>query len=428
MISEERVAELIRTSVDAIPVKAPPPATLRARAAARRRRGPERAARMWPVALAAAAVATVLAATVALPGPSTAPGEESTTYRLPRVLAGAAGVTTTVAQDPPGRAIALFAQGGHYIVLATDGVTYRRFDDQNGAALLSPDGLTVVLTNPSRTTEQADVVDLRTGQAQRYSFEPPLALRPLAWSPDNRRVAFATQATATEKGAGPAGVSVLDLDTRRFVQVADPRPDTGNGLVQAAFAATGSAVLASAGAEDGCTLRLYQVDPPKPAEPVTVNGPVERCREVVTLGLNTLSTSLLIAAGERYGNIWRLNFRGDWLGQNGAVPSSMPLSSGDRLLGWNGGDGVYLTLGNGVAEFSLTGNGFDRMLSFPTGSDGLTDFQFATDLVPESTVFDVDAGGWPWSLRRTAAVAFLLLVAAANVLVLRRARTRRAYG
>ncbi|GIF65303.1 hypothetical protein Ais01nite_33380 [Asanoa ishikariensis] len=427
MISEERVAELIRTAVDAVPVEPPPPATFRARATARRR-DRRRAGRIWPAALAAAAVvATVMVATVTLPGPSTVPGEESTTYRLPRELAGSSSATTPVSQDPPGRAIALFNQGGHHVVLATDGVTYRRLDlaDQLGAALLSPDGLTVIVSDPARTTPHVEVVDLRTGQAQRFSFDPPLAVRPLAWSPNGRRVAFATQVSPTGNSAGPAGVSVLDLDSRRFVQVAEPRPGTAGGLVQAAFIAAGSAVLASAGAEDGCTLRVYQVDPPKPAEPVSVDGPVERCREVVTLAVHPLDTATLVAVGERYGNILRLNFRGDWLAQTRTTPPSIPLSSGDRLLGWSGRDRLYATLGSSVEEFTLEG-GYDRVLRFPAVSDGpdlVTAFQLATDLMPETTVSDLSSGGWPWSLRRSAAVAFLLLVVTAAVLVIRRRRT-----
>ncbi|GIF75619.1 hypothetical protein [Asanoa siamensis] len=427
MIPEHRVADLVRAAVDAIPVVQPPSAALKARAVGRRR-----PARTWsPVLVAAAVGATVLAAAVALPGRPATPGAGEPTYRLPRELAGVSSRTATVAQDPPGRSIALFTERGEQVVLATDGVTYRKLD-AGGTALLSPDGLAVVVSDPARATGEADVVDLRTGRAQRYAAGAPVALRPLAWSPDGRRVAFATQAIAT--GSGPAGVGVLDLDTRGFAPVADPRSGTGDGVVRAVFTATGTEVVASAGAEYGCTLRVYGVDAPTPSVPLAVDGPVDGCREVVTLGLHALSTRpdpdsfvieaippLLLAVGERHGIVERLSFRGDAYG-TGALPEPITLGSGDRFLGWNGRTGVYIGQSGGVVEAPLDGRGVVRMTRF--GDDPVTNFQLATALAPESTLADVEPGAWPWSPARTATIAALLLLAAAAAVVLRRRRRR----
>jgi hypothetical protein len=436
MISERRVAEIMRAGIDAIPVEPPPSATFRARAASR----PVHRPRTWPTALvgAAAVAATIVAATVVLPGPSAAPDQAagSTPYRLPREVARASSGTPAVSEKPPGRAIALFRQDGRQVVLATDGHTYRRLD-LAGAALLSPDGLLATVGDPARATGEVAVVDLRTGRAERYAVDASVAARPLAWSPNGRRVAFATQTSPTGDGAGPAGVSVLDLDTRRFVQIADPRQDTGSGRVHAVFTSTGADVLVSNGAEDGCTLRVYRVEPPKPAEPVSVDGPVDGCREVVTLGLHTLSTQaanqdqfviegippILVAVGERHGNIVRLYFRGDSFGMPGAVPDSLMMGSGDRLLGWDGRDGVYVSNAGGVDELPLDRPGYTRMLRFPAVTDGpdlVTDFQLASDLMPDTALADPDAGTWPLSPRRTGAVAVLLLVVAVVVALRRR--------
>jgi hypothetical protein len=74
---------------------------------------------------------------------------------------------------------------------------------------------------------------------------------------------------------------------------------------------------------------------------------------------------------------------------------------------------------------SVSGRTVDRVMRFPMNDDGsarVTDFQVAVDLMPETTVVDLDTGPWPLSPRRTAAVALLLLlVAAGTVLLLRRA-------
>jgi hypothetical protein len=431
MISEQHVAESIRAAVDAIPVEPPPSGAVRARAGVGRRdrrRDRRRVARMWPAAIAAAAVfAVVMGATVALTAPRPSPGgTESTLYRLPSHLAGASEAAT-VSKDPPGRAIALFTQGDRKVVLATDGVTYRRLDvaDQMDDALLSPDGLTVVLSDPTATTGVVKVVDLRTDRVERYPVDT-VALRPLAWSPNGRRVAFATQAAPTYDGAGPAGVSVLDLDTRGFVRVADARPDTGPGRVYAAFTPPGTGVVVSAGAEAGCTLRLYRVEQPTPAEPVAVDGPVDRCTEVATLGLRPLPESdrpvvagvppMLLVVGEYRANIRRLSFRGGSFGVTAAVPSMLEFGPDDKVLGWDGADALYVASTSEVTRRSVDGSSLTTMVRLQ--ADGVTDFQLAADLVPRSTPLDVDADPLPLSPLRTAAVILLVLGLAALVALL----------
>ncbi|GIF50978.1 hypothetical protein DFJ67_6501 [Asanoa ferruginea] len=437
MISEQHVAESIRAAVDAIPVEPPPSGAVRARARVRRRNR-RRVARMWPAAIATMAVfAIVMGATVALTVPRPTPGgTEFTPYRLPTYVAGASE-SATVSKDPPGRAIALFTRNGRKVVLATDGVSYRDLDpaDQTDAALLSPDGLAVVLSDPTAVTGVVDVVDLRTGRVEHYPVDPTAALRPLAWSPDSRRVAFATQATPTDNGAGPAGVSVLDLETRDFVRVADSRPDTGRGRVLAAFTTWGASVLVSAGAEPGCTLRLYRLEQPAPADPVAVDGPVARCSEVATLGLRPSPEPdrpavagvppMLLVVGEYLGNIRRLSFRGGSLGVRSAEPATIAFGPDDKVLGWDGSDALYVASTSEVTRRSVDGRSLTTMVRFPSGAVG--GFQLAADLVPRSTPLDVDAALLPLSPLRTAAVILLVLgVAALVVLVVLLRRRRRA--
>lgn len=382
---------------------------------------------MWPAAVATAGVfAIVMAATVALSGPATAPGPAtgSSAYRLPRSVTGAAE-TAPVSTDPPGRAIVLFVRGGQKVVLATDGVSFRRLDvaDENQAALLSPDGRAVVLSDPTATTGRVDVVDLGTGAVTRYAIADPLALRPLAWSPDGRRVAFATQVAPPWNGAGPAGVSVLNLDTRAMVAVADPRPDTGLGHVYGAFTPTGTGVLVSAGAEPGCRLRLYRVDQPMPADPIAVEALDDRCGEVAALSVHPAPDRaatdgvppMTVVVGEFLGNTRRLSLRDMPFGMSAAPSATIELGPDDRVLGWDGSDGIYVASTSEVTRVSVDGQSRTTLVVFP--ADQVSGFQVAVELVPQSTPLVPEPQLLPLSPLRTAAIIVLVLGLAALVVL-----------
>ncbi|MEV4410947.1 hypothetical protein [Catellatospora sp. NPDC049609] len=179
------------------------------------------------------------------------------TATLPDRIAGYSPLTGTVGDSPPGRAIMLYGYGNsemfstyQSLVLSADTDAYRQLDavsGYSGSWLLAPDGRTVVLAPPDRSTAEVQVVDLETGQTREVRLPRAGGVTPLALSPDGHTLAYSVVDTTRIAGDLAMGVGnviqqhasehgelvLLDLRTGRAVQ-------TGVGpAAAAAFAPDG---------------------------------------------------------------------------------------------------------------------------------------------------------------------------------------------
>ncbi|MDG4826713.1 hypothetical protein O7635_33100 [Asanoa sp. WMMD1127] len=399
MTAEPRVAEIIHRVTDAIPVVTPPATEIQDRAAIRTTARPPaqggRRATWRPAVLAGAAVlATVVGAGVVLhgsggprqvagPSPSasapTAPGPA----RLPHRMAPSGVATDLLSDAPPGRVIALFRDRGDrdYVALAPNGRSYRRVDvgPAGAAAALAPDGLSIALGDPQHVTDEVTVVDVRTGRARGFALDPPVAARPLAWSADGRRVAFATQERPGRFGAGPAAIDVLDVESGAFRRVAPPVAGTV-GLIRAAFGPAGATLTVAAGGPDGCVVTV--VDPPNSH---ALEPGIAGCVEVAAVAVDrdTGVTALV----ERRPDGDRLTFRA-----GPAAPDQLPddraVPAGTTIVGWPGDAGPWVAGSTGGLREVPLPHGELRQVAWFVGN--VTEYQLATDLLPGLEVVDGD--------------------------------------
>jgi hypothetical protein len=251
MSTERRVRAAVRDLVDTVPIATPAASAVRSRA--ERRRAPAGLRRTAPV-LAAAAVLVVLAGVAVAPSWLARPAPPATGSTggppvLPVEFAGASWRTASVADAPPGPAIAIYTtvrnQGpasGQMVVVGRDGRTYRVVDGEMYAALtdhgrqaplLSPDGTRIAGVS-------GNLLDLTTGEVTRHPVPDDgpagasTTVPALAWSPDSRQVAYPLEPDlvprppdSPRRGYGLAlldtttgTVGILDTDAERGQRVA----------------------------------------------------------------------------------------------------------------------------------------------------------------------------------------------------------------
>ncbi len=260
MSTERRVRAAVRHLVDTVPVAIPAASAVRGRA--ERRRAPAGPRRAVPV-LAAAAVLVVLAGVAVAPAwlARSAPQAAGSTDGppvLPVEFASASWRTASVADAPPGPAIAAYTAvrgqqpaSGQMVVVGIDGRTYRVVDGDLHAALtdhgrqaplLSPDGTRIA--GVSR-----HVLDLTTGKLTRHPV-PDDGVRAadapaLAWSPDSRQVAYPLEPDMVPRPPDSArrgyGLALLDTTTGG-VEVIDTDAAPGQRV---AFSPDGTEVAVS---------------------------------------------------------------------------------------------------------------------------------------------------------------------------------------
>jgi dipeptidyl aminopeptidase/acylaminoacyl peptidase len=180
---------------------------------------------------------------------------------LPDLIAGYSPLTGSVSAAPPGRALLLYGYGNsemlrtyQTLVLGADADVYRQLDavpERTKPWLLSPDGRTIVLSEPDREVAEVRVVDLETGQTRQVPVPRPGGVVPLALSPDGNILAYSVVdlGPVAEEAARDAGdyvewyatghgeLMLLDLRTGQA---------TGTGVVPvsaAAFAPDGQRLV-----------------------------------------------------------------------------------------------------------------------------------------------------------------------------------------
>jgi DNA-binding beta-propeller fold protein YncE len=428
-MTEPRVAQALRESVDAVPVNPPPPATVRARAAATARRRVAR--RGWVPILAAAAVVGLAALSVVVPTvarPATGPSADRRETVLPTEIAGLSLLTAKVSDAPPGPAVALFRQGSfgmtigfsQVVVLGADGRTYRRLDraEDRGytgpdgewhaaEALLAPDGTAVAVTDAARVTDALDVVDLATGRWRPLPLRPPAAVRPLAWTPDGRSLLIARGDRPFDSPDHGGTLAVLDVVTGAERTLPVPDRTGGNAWWRAVTSPDGTRAVVTEGIRGG-TLRMVDL---ATLEVVVPARPMGAGQDLVD-GSAWSPDGRRIAVEERDPGRLRIAFHP----VDGTQPAldPIPVAEDARFLGWLDAKTVLLA-GGDLTAVPVDGAAPRTLARFGFGKP--RDIQLAGERLDEVRVADVgrpDRGPWPLWWRATVGAFLLALLALAG--------------
>lgn len=363
-------------------------------------------------------LAAVLLTGAAGPG-GAGPGAQA---GIPRTMAGYSYLTGSVSLSPPGPAVALWHQGfgvelmdfPQALVLSAHDDSYRRVDvaerrggtdtqGDPGPMLLSPDGTHVAVGDHAAGSADVALLDLSTGDVERFAVAGARSVMPVAWSSDGRKVAYLMGPVATNPYAAtpPTGrPGVLDLTT------GDARTWEGDARARTmAFSPDGSmlAVQWSRGMElvsvDG-TVVPDQV----PQQPGALAGPDAWSPdgELVAVSVGDGSLAFVDVTG-------------------GEPPDRLlpGLGLDDRVLGWTADREVVVPAaslpedgGSGdlrVLRVDLDGGTPEPLTTLPSyGNFGVGRFQLASALLPDLLVRDPgdpDRGVWPlWASAVAAAL------------------------
>lgn len=404
----------------------------------RQRRDVQRS-RRGPAALVAVVVGTGVV--VALSAAVVAGAASTPTTRpagIPRTMAGYSYLTGSVSLSPPGPAVALWHQGfgvelmdlPQALVLSAHDESYRRVDlaERRGGAdtqgdpgpmLLSPGGTHVAVGDHSARTADLALLDLSTGDVERFPVPGARSLLPVAWSPDGRHVAYlAGEAPSNPYAAAPptGRPGVLDVTTGEARSW--PGDDTAGAL---AFSPDGRELAVQ---WSGAGLDVRSVDG-TPGRGTVLRGP-GRLAGAAAWSPDGRLVAVTTADG--------LAFL-DATGSGAAVPDPLGPGRGldDEVLGWTGPREVVVAAadepGDGgtgdlrVLRVDLDDRRQEPLTTLPAdGNYGIGRFQLATALLPDLEVRaagEPDRGLWPVWLW---AVTALLL--AAVVRTVRRAGRR----
>jgi hypothetical protein len=409
-------------------------------AAARSRRGVGHVARRWLVpALAALLVLGFVASTSVVPRLTAPPGAGAggRPATLPAGIAGYSYLTASVSESPPGRAIALYQHGlgvelgdiPQAVVLSADGDRYRRLDvaedrsksiDLGDPApmLLSPDGHQVAVGGNGPVGDLR-LVDLTSGRSSTVRVSSGVAVRPLAYSPDGRRLAVADLGAPNPMTVMPEGGQLVVLDLTGATA-----PVRLSGL---------TAVSAASFAPDGVRLAAQQADT---ITIVDLNATEPVIHRITDVGVLTGPTAWspfgeTLAVRPRSTNTVMF-VRAD--GPERPTPTPLPGGSNTmEWLGWRAPDrGLVIDNPGGpptLVELDLTTGTRTSLSTFDTGPAAnylIARVQLASALLSDLQIREPtspDRGPWPTWLTITVA---LLLSAAATValLIFRRLRRR----
>ncbi len=378
------------------------------------------------------------------------PAPEDGTHAVPKELAGYSHLTGSVADSPPGPAVALFQHGygvefldsPQAVVLGAGGDTYRRVDVAERRAgdetqgdpapmLLSPDGRHVAVGDHDTDEPDVAVVDLTTGETTTHPLPQGRSVVPVAWSNDGRSMALLLSDDPTSPYSGgriTGDVGVLDLD-RDTTEVMSK-----GGATAVAFSPDDTSLAVERSGEDGREIaivddageRLVEADG-------LLAGPYAWSPDGRMLAITTVDPAGAPAPVGGPGTPTGLVLV-DATGEGGDAPDPLPLdlSGPGRVLGWSGPDEVLMLLNEAgglaldLAAVSLDGSEPRTLMRIlDVQSHGVGRFQLAADAAADLQVVDpddVDRGPWPMLVRLALAVLAGLLTGLVAWLALRRVR------
>jgi hypothetical protein len=396
---EERIRGGLRQYADVVAVTTPPFSTVVPAVRVRRRGRP---------VLVAAAVLAVLALVPWLL-PATRFAEPAGTHppRLPRQFASFSFLTSELDASPIDRAIAVYLQRNSLedwiqrwqpLLLDADGDRYRqtraadrwplalgyyRDSVPYGNVLLSPDGRRLAIASGRpKGRHDVSILDVSTAAVTTHTL-PATDARPLAWSPDARRLAYVS--TSTESGAGTLGV--LDVDTGHATEY----PALG-AVIAAAYCADGSQLVVQAGSDlvfldaQGTVTNRLTLPPNSRLAGPAAWSPNGSLLAIVRLEPDQEMT-------------WYLRPRAlDFLsiGVAAAVVPEIPMDDTMQFQGWRTDGSVVFWQAPYITEVAIVG-GARTVLAELDGE--VVSFQVASDLIRTAVVVKpgpVDRGPWPW--------------------------------
>jgi hypothetical protein len=436
------------------PAPPPPPGyldtvlVLGRRSIRRRRIG---AAGAWAAVIVALAILVVPG--VKLPIRPVAPSQKP---GLPDRFAGYSMLTSTVTKAPPGRAIALYSYGNgemlnmfQSLVVGADHDTYRQVDamQERGrpSALLAPDGTRVLLGDDRGATADLVLVDLGTGTRKSVPIGSPVAVRLLAWSPDQRFVAYSiappaaieNTVNAVDDAVNRTGIlRLLDLTTGQSIEMPSLAPAS-----TAAFAPDSDRLAVQVGREahliDLNGQETGRVHIPIGQELAANVGWTPDGAFLATMswpddGASNGTPGLLIPHG-----VFLPAFAGaiDFvaLAADGAQPPAR-VPDVVQLLGWRSSSSMVVATADSeehvsLAEVSLDSGTRQTLSQFDTGSScelgmhpcEVFDLRLATGLLPDLSVRSAghpQRGPWPTTLT----ISLSIVIAGAALLVWLRVR------
>ncbi|WP_433055012.1 WD40 repeat domain-containing protein [Dactylosporangium sp. CS-033363] len=399
-------------------------------------------------AAAWSAVVLILIALFPVVRPEPRPAAPAPQPSVPDRFAAYSTLTATVERAAPGRAIALYTYGNgelfnmhQPLVVGADRDTYRRVgaieERDRPVSLLSPDGTQVLVGERRGWTTDLLLVDLTTGDRRRVPVHGNGQVRLLAWSPDQRYVAY------SEADADSVYASVDDAETNAVML----------GLLRIMDLTTGTDIVitsvkqpyTAAFAPDSARIA---VQTPQAVHLLNMEG-FEDGTVTIPAGQGLVARVAWSPDGRFLATVpWDGNARDDtiYLRDKGPVTfvplaptttAPAPIDHVARPLGWRDADHLIAATTDDHDRPSLTeitvSTGDRRPLSsfdttqsceFGTQHCEVSDLQLATALLPNLTVRPAqspDNGPWPQPLR-ILAVALPLAFAALVLLMLQRRR------
>jgi len=425
-------AAAVRDYIASLRVPAAPPVS---RIVGRSRRVSRVRAWLVPVP-AGLVVAAVLLLSSLRAGTGQAPqiADDGRPPALPTRFAGYSYFTGSVSQSPPGPAIAVYQQGWGVeladfpqgLVLGARGDVYRRVDladsredsqDQGDPApmLLSPDGTQVAVGSHNGLGDLA-LLDLRTGRVRSVPAARGRAVRPLAWSRDERRIAAIELSKSASNQTFAGALVVFDLTDGTA-----KRWPEHQAISMAVFSPRGDELAVQG---EG----IYILD---------LDG--RRVRTLTPPGQPYLTSEAawspdggLIAAINREepqnSGVYSLVFL-DPTGRDQALPNPIRGVAHNAVVGWTAADRLLTRTDDQLVEVDIRSAQRRTLSEFNTsgGNYAMARIQFAADLLVGVQIRAADnpnRGPWPIWWQNALAIIILLTGLAVTMLTRRLMRRR----